>query len=79
MRGDAGAGGPVRSATFVGARIRLSPQKDWEVNHPKQLATVLDKLETIRKEFGKKVSLADLIALGETPQSKRPRRTPASR
>src|SRR5947208_7275046 len=47
-----------------GARIRLAPQKDWEVNQPKQLAKLLDKLETIRKEFGKKVSLADLIVLG---------------
>src|SRR5579884_1044364 len=47
-----------------GARIRLAPQKDWEVNEPKQLARVLDKLETIRREFGKKVSLADLIVLG---------------
>ncbi len=47
-----------------GARIRLSPQKDWEINHPKQLATVLAKLEAIQKEFGKKVSLADLIVLG---------------
>jgi catalase-peroxidase len=53
-----------------GARIRLSPQKDWEVNQPKQLAAVLAKLEAIRKEFdgsaagGKKVSLADLIVLG---------------
>src|SRR5690349_4699156 len=47
-----------------GARIRLAPQKDWEVNQPKQLAKVLDKLETIRKEFGKKVSLADVIVLG---------------
>jgi catalase-peroxidase len=47
-----------------GARIRLAPQKDWEVNQPKQLAKVLDKLETIRKESGKKVSLADLIVLG---------------
>jgi len=47
-----------------GARIRLAPQKDWEVNQPQQLAKVLDKLETIRKEFGKKVSLADLIVLG---------------
>src|SRR5882762_4388540 len=47
-----------------GARIRLAPQKDWEVNQPKQLAKVLDKLETIRKEFGKHVSLADLIVLG---------------
>ena len=47
-----------------GARIRLSPQKDWEVNQPKQLATVLQKLEAIQKESGKKVSLADLIVLG---------------
>jgi catalase-peroxidase len=53
-----------------GARIRLAPQKDWEVNQPKQLATVLQKLEAIQKEFnasatgGKKVSLADLVALG---------------
>jgi catalase-peroxidase len=47
-----------------GARIRLAPQKDWEVNQPKQLAKVLDTLETIRKGFGKTVSLADLIVLG---------------
>jgi catalase-peroxidase len=53
-----------------GARIRLAPQKDWDVNQPAQLATVLQKLETIQKEFnasqagGKKVSLADLIVLG---------------
>jgi catalase-peroxidase len=47
-----------------GARIRLSPQKDWEVNQPARLATVLGKLEAIQKEFGKKVSLADLIVLG---------------
>jgi catalase-peroxidase len=47
-----------------GARIRLSPQKDWEVNEPAQLKTVLSKLEAIQKEFGKKVSLADLIVLG---------------
>jgi catalase-peroxidase len=53
-----------------GARIRLAPQKDWEVNQPKQLATVLQKLEAIQKEFnasatgGKKVSVADLIVLG---------------
>ena len=47
-----------------GARIRLAPQKDWEVNEPAQLKTVLGKLETIQKEFGKKVSLADLIVLG---------------
>jgi catalase-peroxidase len=52
-----------------GARIRLSPQKDWEVNQPKQLTTVLAKLDAIQKEFngsaagGKKVSLADLIVL----------------
>jgi len=53
-----------------GARIRLAPQKDWDVNQPKQLTTVLGKLEAIAKEFnasaggGKKVSLADLIVLG---------------
>jgi len=47
-----------------GARIRLSPQKDWDVNQPAQLKTVLQKLEAIQKEFGKKVSLADLIVLG---------------
>jgi catalase-peroxidase len=47
-----------------GARIRLAPQKDWEVNRPQELRKVLAKLETIRKEFGKKVSLADLIVLG---------------
>jgi catalase-peroxidase len=47
-----------------GARIRLSPQKDWEVNQPAQLKTVLAKLEEIQKSAGKKVSLADLIVLG---------------
>ena len=47
-----------------GARIQLAPQKDWEVNQPAQLAEVLGKLEAIRKDFGKKVSLADLIVLG---------------
>jgi catalase-peroxidase len=52
-----------------GARVRLAPQKDWKVNNPAQLATVLQKLEAIQKEFngsasGKKVSLADLIVLG---------------
>jgi catalase-peroxidase len=47
-----------------GARIRLAPQKDWEVNQPAQLKTVLAKLEEIQKSFGKKVSLADLIVLG---------------
>jgi catalase-peroxidase len=56
-----------------GARIRLAPQKDWEVNQPTELAKVLKKLEAIQEEFnssqsngnkGKKVSLADLIVLG---------------
>ena len=58
-----------------GARIRLAPQKDWEVNQPAELAAVLRTLEAIRKDFngaqsagnqsrGKKVSLADLIVLG---------------
>jgi catalase-peroxidase len=53
-----------------GARIRLAPQKDWEVNQPAELAMVLSKLAAIQKEFngsqsgGKKVSLADLIVLG---------------
>jgi catalase-peroxidase len=50
-----------------GARIRLAPQKDWEVNQPAQLAKVLAALERIQGEFnagGKKVSLADLIVLG---------------
>jgi catalase-peroxidase len=53
-----------------GARIRLAPQKDWEVNQPAELATVLQALEVIQKNFndvpsgGKKVSLADLIVLG---------------
>jgi catalase-peroxidase len=47
-----------------GARIRLAPQKDWEVNQPAELKSVLVKLEAIQKEFGKKVSLADLIVLG---------------
>ena len=52
-----------------GARIRLAPQKDWEVNNPAQLQKVLNTLENIQKEFnenqtgGKKVSLADLIVL----------------
>jgi len=50
-----------------GARIRLAPQKDWEVNNPAELAKVLATLEKIQKEFNKgakKVSLADLIVLG---------------
>ena len=49
-----------------GARIRLAPQKDWEVNQPDQLAKVLGKLEGIQREFSssdKKVSMADLIVL----------------
>jgi catalase-peroxidase len=53
-----------------GGRIRLAPQKDWDVNEPAELAKVLGKLEAIQKEFNaaqkgdKKVSLADLIVLG---------------
>jgi catalase-peroxidase len=47
-----------------GARVRLAPQKDWEVNQPSELAKVLSKLEAVQKDFGKKVSLADLIVLG---------------
>lgn len=47
-----------------GARIRLAPQKDWEVNNPKQLEKVLKTLEGVQKDFGKGVSLADLIVLG---------------
>jgi catalase-peroxidase len=53
-----------------GARIRLAPQKDWEVNQPEELAKILQTLETIQKDFnsaqtgGMKVSLADLIVLG---------------
>jgi catalase-peroxidase len=61
--------GSDRRGGANGARIRLSPQKDWEVNDPTQLAGVLAKLEAIQNEFngtakgGKKVSLADLIVL----------------
>src|SRR6202521_5591037 len=53
-----------------GARIRLAPQKDWEVNQPAELAKALERLEAIQKDFntsqsgGKKVSLADVIVLG---------------
>ncbi|MCM2309971.1 MAG: catalase/peroxidase HPI [Steroidobacteraceae bacterium] len=53
-----------------GARIRLAPQKDWEVNQPAELSRVLQKLEAVRKEFNdaqpgnKRISLADLIVLG---------------
>lgn len=55
-----------------GARIRLAPQKDWEVNHPEELAKVISVYEKIQSEFnqaqnnGKKVSIADLIVLGGT-------------
>ena len=64
FRGSDKRGGPN------GARIRLAPQKDWVVNQPVQLKTVLQTLEEIQKEFnsaqsgGKRVSLADLIVLG---------------
>lgn len=47
-----------------GARIRLAPQKDWEVNNPTELAKVIEKLEGIQASYNKKVSLADLIVLG---------------
>ncbi|MBA2920492.1 catalase/peroxidase HPI [Sphingomonas sp. MAH-20] len=47
-----------------GARIRLAPQKDWEVNEPAELAKVLQVYEGIRNDFGGKVSIADLIVLG---------------
>ena len=62
--------GSDRRGGANGARIRLSPQKDWAVNQPAELAKVLQKLEVIQTEFnasqsgGKKVSLADLIVLG---------------
>jgi catalase-peroxidase len=63
-----------------GARIRLAPQKDWEVNQPAQLKEVLQTLEGIQKAFnsaqsgGKKVSLADLIVLGGCAASSRRRK-----
>ena len=47
-----------------GARVRLEPQKDWEVNNPSQLSKVLDALEGVQKDFSGTVSLADLIVLG---------------
>ncbi|HXC43122.1 MAG TPA: catalase/peroxidase HPI [Candidatus Dormibacteraeota bacterium] len=65
--------GPDKRGGANGARIRLAPQKDWDVNQPTALAKVLGKLEAIQKEFngsqsngnkGKKISLADLIVLG---------------
>lgn len=46
-----------------GARIRLAPQRDWEVNQPDQLAKVLSTLEGVQSDFGKQVSMADLIVL----------------
>ncbi len=49
-----------------GARVRLAPQKDWDVNEPAQLAKVLKALEAIKASFGKDVSMADLIILGGT-------------
>jgi len=58
---------PSRGAN--GGRLRLAPQKDWEVNQPAQLAKVLQKLEGIQKEFNaasgkKKISFADIVVLG---------------
>ena len=47
-----------------GARIRLAPQKDWEANEPEQLTKVLSALESIQSDFGKPVSMADMIVLG---------------
>ncbi|MES3019618.1 MAG: catalase/peroxidase HPI [Bacteroidota bacterium] len=47
-----------------GGRVRLQPQRNWEVNNPTQLAAVLQKLEAIQKDFNKQVSIADLIVLG---------------
>ncbi len=64
-----------------GARIRLAPQKDWEVNRPVQLARVLATLERIQREFnaaqsgGKRVSLADLLVLGGSAAVERAART----
>ena len=67
-----------------GARIRLSPQKDWEVNQPSRLGKVLKTLEGIQSAFnsaqsgGKKVSLADLIVLGGCAAMKAPRKRPGT-
>jgi len=47
-----------------GARVRLAPQKDWEANDPKELAKVLKKLESIKKDSGINISMADMIVLG---------------
>ena len=65
-----------------GARIRLAPQKDWEVNEPAELARVLEVYEGIKADFGGRVSIADLIVLGgsvggrEGGEGRRPRRRP---
>jgi catalase-peroxidase len=56
--------GSDRRGGANGARVRLAPQKDWEVNKPAQLSKVIAKFEAIQKEAGGKVSLADLIVLG---------------
>jgi len=56
--------GSDRRGGANGARIRLAPMKDWEVNKPAQLSKVIGKLEAIQKESGGKISLADLIVLG---------------
>jgi len=62
--------GSDRRGGANGARIRLAPQKDWAVNQPEQLASVLGKLEAVQRDFnavatgGKQVSLADLVVLG---------------
>ena len=69
---------PTSAAAPTARASASAPQKDWEVNQPAQLKTVLQKLEAIQKEFGKKVSLADLIVLGGSAAVERPRRMPAS-
>ena len=67
-----------------GARIRLAPQKDWEVNQPAELAKTLQKLEAIQKDFNgsqsgkKKVSLADLIVLAGARPSRKLRKKPGT-
>jgi catalase-peroxidase len=68
-----------------GARIRLAPQKDWEVNEPAELATALQAIQRVQQDFdqaqsgGKKVSLADLIVLGgRAPRSSRRPGTPGT-
>jgi len=56
-------GSDMRGGTN-GARVRLVPQKDWQANDPKELASVLKKLEKVKKDSGSKISMADLIVLG---------------